>query len=426
MNMIDSILSALKAQGIVAYVINDNTRESAERFFIRQREDIRRAKRVRELSVTVYRDFDSDGKAMRGSSTVKLQPGMTAEEIARKLANAYESALYVKNLFFELPDPVCETLAPEGPLAAMTLDDAADAMAEALFAPDRMDDAFINSAEIFATRQDTRTLTSRGTDVAYSVFRVEGEFVVQCIRPSDVEMYHSFEYAAPDTLALSDLSLDALTTVRDRALAEAAPEAGTYDVILTKKQVFSLLSAYVDKAGAGMVYAKYSPYTVGTHAQGDTVSGEALNLSVFPDAPFSADGVRMIERPLLENGVVKGIYGPTRFCRYLNLEPSGAYWNFRVSNGTLSLEEMKSRRCLIPVAFSDFQMDPMSGRFGGEIRLAYLFDGNGGVQLLTGGSISGSLLEKQDRLIFSTERYADSHYDGPAAVLIPGVSVAGC
>lgn len=232
--MIDLILSALKAQGIAAYVINEHTRESAERFFIRQREDIRRAKHVREVEITVYRDFESDGKAMRGSSTVKLQPSMTEEEIARKLAGAYESALYVKNPFFELPDPVCETLAPEGPLAAMTLDDAADAMAEALFAPDRMDDAFINSAEIFATRQDTRTITSRGTDVRYSAFRVKGEFVVQCVRPTDVEMYHSFEYAAPDTLALSDLSLDALTTVRDRALADAAPEAGAYDVILTK------------------------------------------------------------------------------------------------------------------------------------------------------------------------------------------------
>lgn len=424
--MINLILSTLKAQGIPTYIINDTTRESAERFFIRQREDIRRAKRVRDIEVTVYRDFDSDGKAMRGSSTVKLQPGMTEEEIARKLAGAYESALYVKNAFFELPDPVVEALAPEGPLAAMTLDDAADAMAEALFAPDRMDDAFINSAEIFATRQDTRTLTSRGTDVAYSVFRVKGEFVVQCVRPTDVEMYHDFEYAAPDTLALSDLSLDALTTVRDRALAETAPEAGAYDVILTKKHVSTLLTAYVDKADASMVYAKYSPYTVGMHAQGDAVTGEALNISVFPDAPFSTDGVRMIERPLLENGVVKGIYGATRFCRYLNQEPSGVYNNIRVNNGTLPLEEMKNRRCLMPVAFSDFQMDSMSGRFGGEIRLAYLFDGDGGVQLLTGGSISGSLLEKQDQLILSTERYTDSNYDGPAAVLIPGVSVAGC
>ena len=110
--MIDLILSALKAQGIAAYVINEHTRESAERFFIRQREDIRRAKHVREVEITVYRDFESDGKAMRGSSTVKLQPSMTEEEIARKLAGAYESALYVKNPFFELPDPVCETLAP--------------------------------------------------------------------------------------------------------------------------------------------------------------------------------------------------------------------------------------------------------------------------------------------------------------------------
>ena len=64
-------------------------------------------------------------------------------------------------------------------------------------------------------------------------------------------------------------------------------------------------------------YAKYSPYAVGTHAQGDAVTGEALNLSRLPGrATFSSDGIRMTERPLLENGVVKGIYhGATRFCR---------------------------------------------------------------------------------------------------------------
>ena len=69
-------------------------------------------------------------------------------------------------------------------------------------------------------------------------------------------------------------------------------------------------------------------------------------------------------------------------------------------------------------------MDPMSGRFGGEIRLAYLYTDEG-VELVTGGSVNGSFLEKQGEVIFSAERYSDAAYDGPLAVRIPGVNVSG-
>lgn len=66
----------------------------------------------------------------------------------------------------------------------------------------------------------------------------------------------------------------------------------------------------------------------------------------------------------------------------------------------------------------------MSGHFGGEIRLAYLIDGVF-VQPVTGGSINGSILDAQKNLVFSTERYTSAEYDGPYAVRLPGVRVAG-
>ena len=76
------------------------------------------------------------------------------------------------------------------------------------------------------------------------------------------------------------------------------------------------------------------------------------------------------------------------------------------------------------MSFSDFQMDAFTGHFGGEIRLAYLYTDEG-VKILTGGSINGSLPEKQGNLLFSTERYDTLTYTGPFAVKIEGVEVAG-
>lgn len=422
--MIAKIQKALEKLNIAVWQITETSTENAELYYILKKEDIRREKNILEISVTVYRDFESDGKPMRGSSSVLVFAGMTEEEIENKLRLAYENAQYVKNAFFELADPVGDEMESEEGFGSLSCAEAASVMADALFTADEMEDAYINSAEIFASLKRTRILSSRGVNVSYSTKKISGEFVVECEEPEDVEMYHDFEYSDVDTLALSQLALDALSTVSDRAHASEAPKAGEYDLILTKKHVFTVLSAYAEKADAGMIFAKYSPYSVGMPVQGEEIKGEKLNITLVPDEPYSYDGVKMPERPLLKEGVLQSIHGATRFCRYLGIEPTGSYQNIRVENGSVPLTDMKKKPYLMPVAFSDFQMDALRGRFGGEIRLAYLFDGER-IHLVTGGSVSGSLLEKQGELTFSTERYTDSNYNGPYAMLIPSVSVAG-
>lgn len=422
--MINKILSALKAAGVSVYSIVDQTTESAEIYFIKKQEDMRRMKDIREITVTVYKDFEIGDTRMRGMSDVQIAPGMTEEEIHKKIVVAYDAAGYVKNPFFELADPVIDNAKAENATDSLSAEEIASVMADALFTPDQYEDAFINSAEIFVENTSFHVLSSRGTDVSFTKKRVWGEFVAQCISPEDVEMYFDFEYDEPDTFALSKLAADAITIVSDRASAKEAPLAGEYDLILTEKHVYTVLSAYLEKANAAMIFAKYSPYEIGAGVQGNDVKGEKINLTAVPDQLYSTDGVKLIERTILENGVVKDIVGSTRFCRYLGIEPKGNYASIRVENGTKSLEDMKKKPYLMPVAFSDFQMDEMSGRFGGEIRLAYLFDGEN-VKIVTGGSVNGSLLEKQDNLLFSTETFKTSNYSGPLAILIPGVSVAG-
>ena len=134
----------------------------------------------------------------------------------------------------------------------------------------------------------------------------------------------------------------------------------------------------------------------------------------------------MKDRVLLDMGILQTIPGPNRFCRYLNTEPTGEYRKLRCDNeGSRSWEELKKGPCLWVVNFSDFQMDPLSGFFGGEIRLAYLIEADGRVTPVTGGSVSASLLEKQDRLLLSRERYTSSRYEGPYGIRIQDVSVAG-
>ena len=422
--MINKILSALEKAGVSVYNIVDTINESAEIYFIKKQEDMRRMKNIREITVTVYRDFEANGKPMRGMSNVQIAPGMSADEVFHKISVAYDAAGYVMNPFFELPDCAKDDVKTESDISALEAGEAARIMADALFTPDELDDVFINSAEVFVDLNRVHILSSSGSDISFTKERVWGEFVAQCIKPEDVEMYFDFEYDALDTFALSKLSSDALSIVSDRAHASQAPKAGEYDLILTEKHVYTVLSSYLEKADAAMIYAKYSPYKIGASVQGEDVQGEKINLIAVCDQPYSSDGVKLIERNILKEGVVSDIVGATRFCRYMNIEPKGIYEAIRVENGSVSFEDMKKKPYLMPVAFSDFQMDAMSGHFGGEIRLAYLFDGES-VHLVTGGSVNGSLLEKQSNLIFSKETNRSSNYSGPYAMLIPGVSVAG-
>lgn len=422
--MRDVILQALQALDIAEYQIVTNETESAELFFIRKTLDMRRTKRAKSYTVTVFRDFEADGKACRGSSLAQIFEGMTLNEVEDRLKSAYFAAQFVKNPAFELyagekADPV------EMPstLADRPLEDDALLMAEALFASDVNEDAFINSAEVFAIRSRTAILSSRGVDVAYTRYEVKGEFVTQCRKPQDVEQYFQFDYPDLNAAALTEKAKQAIAAVRDRAAAQKSPQAGTYDVVLSGDEVGQLLSYYTERAMAPYVYAQYSDWAPGKQVQGADIRGEKLNIRLLPITPYSEEGIPMVARPLMEDGELKLIYGANRFCQYLGIEPTGYYERIGVSNGAVPLDELR-KGCLCPVSFSGFEMDTFTGHFGGEIRLAYLYTDQG-VEILTGGSINGSLTEKQANLLFSAERYDTMAYSGPFAVRIEGVEVAG-
>lgn len=423
--MIDIILSVLKKLKIENYIINDTQTESVELFFIRKILDMRRCKDVHTYNVTVFNDFEKDNNKKRGSSSAIIHPSMTEKEIEVILSEAYYSASFVSNPYFKLPSPCIEPkVQMKSSLSNYSLAEVAGKISEALFAADIYENTFINSAEIFVNKITECILSSEGTDVGYTKYNVNGEFVAQCISPQDVELHETFSYDDLETTALTQKVKESLKTVEDRASATKAPVAGEYTIILSGKHIREVLSYYLDRSAANMIYAKYSKYSIGTHIQGDNIKGEALNINVKASTPYSIEGIKFIHRQLIKDGELKLIHGNNRFCQYLGIESTGHYSRIEVDNGTVSFDSMKKNKSLHIVSFSDFQMDPFSGHFGGEIRLAYLYDGNT-TSTLTGGSINGSLLKIQDNLTFSTERYVDSNYDGPYAIMIENVSVAG-
>ncbi len=424
--MIALIQKALEKEKISLWRITEEKAQCAELYFIRKKLDMPRMKDTVRFAAVVYRDFEQDGKACRGSSTALIPQGAGEEEVRKKLQDAYAAAAYVKNPYFDLADPVNE---PErsslSPLSKQTPSQTAAQVAKLMLEEDNAGDAFINSLEIFVTHGYKRVLTSHGTDVSWQYDRIEGELVSQCVSPTDVEQYRDFAWDRIDETAIREKVREALSSARDRACASDLPQTGTYPVLLRGDMLREVMGYYVERADATMAASGYSDWKVGEKIQNAEKEGESLCLSLASVEPYSPEGIPMPERTFVENGELRLMHGPTRFCRYAHVEPVGQYEKVICKNGTRPLSMMRGEGVLEPVFFSDFQMDTFDGHFKGEIRLAYLHHADGTHDILTGGSVNGSLTALQGRMVFSEEKCAMMNYEGPLAVLIPDVSVAG-
>ncbi|MEJ5184427.1 MAG: hypothetical protein WHT81_04825, partial [Rectinemataceae bacterium] len=90
--------------------------------------------------------------------------------------------------------------------------------------------------------------------------------------------------------------------------------------------------------------------------------------------------------------------------------------------GSATAKAMCSVPHLRPVVFSDFSVSPLTGDFGAEIRLAYLYDGTD-TFAVTGGSLSGSLPQLQHTMRWSMERTIKSRSLSPELLMLEGVSI---
>lgn len=423
--MYSKIKNALNACNITLWRIREIRNESAELFFVRHELDMRRTKDVLKYEITLFRDGDAVKGATRASATLVVNPSIDYIDLEQQIADAYYAAQFAANPMYELPDPVVAApIYKSGALASAPLMECAWEMADALFEADIHESAFINSAEIFVTRTFIRIYSSYGTDVFYTDAGVNGEFVVQCQSPEDVEMHHTFSYDELQTEALTEKVKEALNFVCDRASATRTLKSGKYDLILSGNSVSTVLSYYTSRSSASMVYAGYSGWKIGDNVAGDNCSGEKLKLTLSANVPYDGEGIALNDLVLFRDGKLAAVHGSNRFCRYLGIEPTGSYSKLICENGSIRFAEMKNEPCLWVVSFSDFQMDDFSGHFGGEIRLAYLIE-DGKARPVTGGSVNGSLLEAQNDMLFSADRYVASDYVGPYALKLKDISVAG-
>lgn len=423
--MIDLIINILEEQGISTYLINECTETSEEVFFIRQNLDMTRAKDITKYTVTLYRDFPAqteNDSALRGFASCTLQKSMSRQELESTLRNTYESASYAKNPYFPLPEPASSISGTSTHNNNQAKTVTMEQCVRALFSVDTDDTTFINSAEFFITTTDYRIINSLGIDVSFTQTVYSGEFVAQSKQKEDVEIYQNFHFSdssssVPETdipEKLAQLAASTLQSAKDRSVAVQYPNsAAPSAIILEGYCVAELFQFFLERCDASMIYPGYSNYTVGSILP---LKSDTLNLTLKASAPYTLEGIKLKDTQLIRNNQITAITGDSRFSYYLGVQPLGTFSEYRIICGSKSAEEFQKGSCLRIVNFSDFQMDSLSGQFGGEFRLAYYSDSEHQNIPVTGGSVSGNILDILDTLMLSKESINLNGYSGPKSV----------
>ena len=424
--MLDTVLSLLRTSAVTAWEVSDVTTDGWEFYFIRHALDQNRAKHVEHIRVKVYQRSE-DGTSM-GFAACEIPPTATESE-AKELIDAlkYRASL-VKNRPYILHAPKAAEPAEE-----QTIDVAAISRTflEAMRDLPETPGEDINSYEIFVSEKHRRFINSEGIDVEESYPDSMIEVVVNARdEKREIELYRSFSSGTCDAAALKRDLLRAMQTGRDRLRALPTPPLGRADVLFTTADACEIYSCFAQRLDAELIYRGISTWKAGESIcrafVGDAPTLRAVRTLANSSANrrYDAEGAPIRDVVMMEKGVVRRNLGSRMFSSYLGLEDSFIPTNFTVSGGSRSEKELRSGPYLEVVEFSDFQVDAVTGDLFGEIRLAYLHEGEKTIPV-TGGSVSGNLLHLSENMLLSRETVQYDNWSIPSATLIRGVTVTG-
>ncbi len=439
---LNELRAALGARSDIAdWRISETRRDGSESYLVGEKLDLARSKETRELQATVFVDSGGGESRTRGSATVSVHPTASASELGTLLGRAVFAASKSRNAWYPLtgPRPAPAPLPPsgfEGRRPEAWTKELLDCLYAGARGAARAEGAGrVNSLELFLTRIERRVLDSRGVDAAWAGWSGTVELTVEADGPSGgVELTDWIHFAEPDLTRLSLEMARRVAAVGDRARARPTPALTGLPLVLARSEADAILRWFFDNLDAARLYTKASPLALGASMHGEEAkAGEYDPVELWAEpslpgsprsAPYDGEGLPLARLRLAEGGVAKALHGASRYAHYLGLPPSGSFSLLSVGPGSVPAAAMRGSPSLEVAYFSDFDVDPDSGDFGGEIRLAYWNDGSSRVPV-TGGSVTGSLLENRGRMRLSREIDSGDSIRGPAAILLPTVSVTG-
>ncbi|MBN2880062.1 MAG: hypothetical protein JXN65_10600 [Clostridia bacterium] len=432
--MVERLKKILEKEiGSNKWLINYEQVKSKELFFIKDRMDMNRAKSVEHCRVTVYKEIEDAGQRFLGSSVFKAAPGMSDEEIAECIKDSIYSAGLVKNQVYSLAKPSDSQL----PQIESNIDfengmETIEKTIKLVYGIDGERTASVNSMEIFLQQKSIRVANSEGVDLAYTKPELIIELVVDCEGEKEsVELYDMIKVSSFDEEFLKRKIEGDFINVEKRAIAEKVQINKEVPVVLRGAAVCEIFSYYTFKSDTLAVYKKYSQAKIGDEVQGSDIAGDKISITLKPEiknsvdsAYVDADGVILKELPLIKDGRLLAYHGSSRYSQYCNVDITGEIPNVCIHAGSGNYDEMLKGECIEVFGFSDFQMDAVTGDFGGEIRLAVHHMADGTEKPITGGSVTGNIEDIQKGMILCAESDITGHYQHPRIIKIKGAKIS--
>ena len=195
-----TVMELLNAnEKVSGWKINVHQKESYELFFVKGKLETLRCTDTCDKEVTVYADHG----AYKGEAQFFVYPSTTAEQLKALIEEAVGKALLINNQNYQLPEGDTGDFAVESNFADYDPADLAAAIAKDVFGANEIENASLNSVEIFIHKHTETILNSRGLNKT----QVRYDAMVEAIptyngETQSVELYEQYNFGSYDACAV--------------------------------------------------------------------------------------------------------------------------------------------------------------------------------------------------------------------------------
>ena len=422
----EKYIELLKASGADAWEIIDTKTKGWEFYFIGRRLDQNRAKDVEHITLKVYKNA-ADGSM--GIASAEIAPTESSEGLKKIVEDLVYQASLVKNKPYKLngpkaAEPMDQELRPLEEEARMFID--------ALASVRETETEDLNSYEIFANQVERRLINSEGVDITEHYPSSMVEVVVNARKDDhEIELYRLYHLGACNPKTLKADIEETMQIGKDRLDAKPTPALGNAPVVFSTDAALEIYNYFLDNLNAAYVVRRMSSFELGKPLAED-IKGDKITLKALrqlKDSPsnfaYDPEGAPIRDAVLIEGSVPREYVGSRMFSQYLGLEDAFSVSNWEVLGGSRTAAELRQGKFLEIVEFSDFQVDSMTGDIFGEIRLGYFHDGEGNITPVSGGSVSGNMMDNLAQMHLSAETRQYSNAVIPAVTRLENITIAG-
>ena len=423
--MRNRVIDILKnTSGISDWKVLSTRTESTELFFVHKNLETVRSTDTTDIKVCVYVSHDD----ALGEATFSVYASYDDTKIAEEIEKAKKKAALISNRSYSIPEGETGHYVSNSNFVKYKPHELASLISKACFEADCTPGGSINALEIFVYRDEVSLINSRGVDKTQVKYRAMVEAIPTFNGAESVELYEQYNFTEFDHASVLEEISRKMKEVKDRYEAKAPEGKLSCSVVLDAPELEQLISNFAYELNFASVYQHSNAFGLGDDIQKNS-TGDRMSVTMCGEvkgsvrsSAFDSDGVTLVDRKIVDEGKAVALWGGTRYAQYLSEAATGNLGCISVECGTLTDKEKNSKPYFRCASMSGLQVDIYNDYIGGEVRLAYYFDGEREIPV-TGVSISGKLSTALTNMRLSNEATTYESYYGPKCAAFEGIEI---